>query len=81
MESREIAAGEFKAHCLKLLDEVHESGREYIVTKRGRPVARLVPLAPEKKKKRKSILGCMKGTIHIHGDIIGPFHDVWEGHD
>ena len=38
----EVAAGEFKARCLALLDEVAETGREIIVTKRGKPVAKLV---------------------------------------
>jgi len=44
MASREIPAGEFKAKCLALLDDVARSGSELVVTKRGRPVARVVPL-------------------------------------
>ncbi len=39
-----IQAGEFKARCLAILDEVAETGQQVIVTKRGKPVARLVPL-------------------------------------
>lgn len=39
-----VAASEFKARCLALLDEVAETRAEYVVTKHGRPVARLVPL-------------------------------------
>jgi len=42
-QPRTIPAGEFKARCLKLLDEVQRTGEELIVTKRGRPVARVVP--------------------------------------
>ena len=44
--SRTVSASRFKAQCLSLLDEVAESGEEVIVTKRGKPVARLVPLSP-----------------------------------
>jgi prevent-host-death family protein len=40
----EIPASEFKATCLALLDEVSENRHEFVVTKRGRPVARLVPI-------------------------------------
>jgi prevent-host-death family protein len=43
---RTIPATRFKAECLQLLDDVAESGETIIVTKRGRPVARLLPLAP-----------------------------------
>jgi prevent-host-death family protein len=40
---REITASQFKARCLRLLDEVGETGETLIVTKHGRPVARVVP--------------------------------------
>ncbi len=42
---KKIPAGEFKAKCLKLMDEVQQTGQEVIITKRGKPVARLVPVA------------------------------------
>jgi prevent-host-death family protein len=42
--SAEVQASEFKATCLSLLDEVAETRREVVVTKRGRPVAKLVPI-------------------------------------
>lgn len=44
MSERLIQASAFKATCLALLDEVADEGVEYVVTKRGRPVARLVPI-------------------------------------
>lgn len=44
MASEEIPASDFKARCLRLLDLVAESGVEYVVTKHGRPVAKVVPL-------------------------------------
>ena len=45
--TRTIPAGEFKAKCLKLMDEVNETGVPIIITKRGRPVSRLVPAEPQ----------------------------------
>ena len=55
-----VAAGEFKAKCLQIMDEV-ASGREpVLITKRGKPVARLVPIDPV-----YSILGCMAGRMEI----------------
>ena len=46
-QSRTIPAGDFKARCLKLMDEVNETGVPIIITKRGRPVSRLVPAEPQ----------------------------------
>ena len=43
-----ISATEFKAKCLSLIDEVQEQGSELIISKHGRPVARLVPVGAEK---------------------------------
>ena len=69
----EIPAGEFKAKCLKLLDEVKQQHKEIVITKRGKPVARLVPLAEE----FPEIFGRMKGTGEILGDIVSPIGDIW----
>ncbi|MGE0748897.1 MAG: type II toxin-antitoxin system Phd/YefM family antitoxin [Rhodospirillales bacterium] len=73
-KSREVPAGEFKAHCLKLMDEVNETGTEIVITKRGKPVARLVPATSG----RPSIYGCMKGTFEIVGDIESPIEEDWD---
>lgn len=70
---KEIAAGEFKARCLQLMEEVNETGIEIVITKRGRPVAKLVPV----EEKKLSPFGWMKGTVKIHGDIVSPDED-WE---
>jgi prevent-host-death family protein len=74
-EVTEIPAGEFKAKCLKLMDEVRDQGKEIVITKRGKPVAKLVPVG---EAKRPPLFGCMKGTVEILGDIVGPFHEEWE---
>lgn len=70
--SRTISATEFKAHCLTLMDEVQRSGEELIITKHGKPVARLAPVVA----RSASLVGWMRGTSEVVGDLIGP-EDVW----
>ncbi len=71
-----VNATEFKAKCLKLMDEVQKTHEPVVITKRGKPVAKLVPVEPEEPK---SGFGCMAGTIKIVGDIISPIEDEnWE---
>jgi prevent-host-death family protein len=67
MVTRTIPAGEFKATCLKLLDEVQRTGEVIIVTKRGKPVARLSALPAEGVE---LVFGRQKGSMTILGDII-----------
>jgi len=69
-----IPAGQFKAQCLKLMDDVQEQHREIVITKRGKPVAKLVPF----EDKRPDIFGYMKGTVQILGDIVGPTGEIWD---
>ena len=71
----EVPAGEFKARCLKLMDEVRATRRPLVITKRGKPVAKLVPV--EDFEPRREIFGCMKGTVTLHGDIVGPIDVDW----
>jgi prevent-host-death family protein len=63
---RRMAAGEFKAKCLGIMDEVKETGRPLIVTKRGVPVIEVFPARNGNKK--SSILGRLEGIIKIKGD-------------
>jgi prevent-host-death family protein len=72
--NQKIAAGEFKAKCLRLLDEVQQNRREIVITKRGRPVARLLPA----EEKTPRIFGRMKGTGVILGDIVGSTGAQWD---
>ena len=72
--SRTIKASEFKAKCLKLMDEVADSGDEIVITKNGHPVSRLVPY----REKPKSLFGIDKGRFKILGDIIEPLDVEWE---
>ena len=71
---RTIKASEFKAKCLKLMDEVAESGQEIIITKNGRPVSKLAPY----RKRPDTFFGADKGKIKILGDIISPLDIEWE---
>ena len=71
--STTIGAGEFKAKCLRLLDEVERNREELIITKRGRPVARLVPVRPE-----RALFGAMAGSVTHCGDLVAPVDDQWE---
>ena len=69
-----VPAGEFKAKCLKMLDDVQRQRKQVIITKRGRPVAKLVPVD----EKLESFIGSMKGTMDILGDIVSPINVKWE---
>ena len=70
-----IAAGKFKAQCLALIDDVFANHREVVITKRGKPMAKLVPVG---QKKPESIFGSLQGLARIHGDIVSPIVEPWE---
>ena len=72
---RTITASEFKAKCLKLMDDVAESGEEIVITKRGRPVAKL---APCRQKPQGAPWGRYRDIIQIHGDIVSPIDVEWD---
>ena len=55
-----IAAGEFKAKCLKLMDEVAAGHGPIVVTKRGKPVVKVVP---GEEDKERSVFGFLKNTV------------------
>jgi prevent-host-death family protein len=63
---RSINASKFKARCLRVLDDVQATRTEIVITKRGKPVARLVPIGPA----RGSLRGAWKGMARIRGDIV-----------
>jgi prevent-host-death family protein len=67
---KSVPAGEFKAHCLHLMAQVQSSGIPIIVTKRGKPVVRLVPA--EAAAEPKFFYGVSRGQAKITGDILAP---------
>ena len=71
---RTIKASEFKAKCLKLMDEVAENGEEIVITKNGKPVAKLTAFH----ERPKTLFGIDKGRLEILGDIISPIDVEWE---
>ena len=68
-----IGAGEFKAKCLQLLDEVEATREPIIVTKFGKPVAKLIPMPPT-----VELRGALKGSVLYEGDIISPLDVEWD---
>jgi prevent-host-death family protein len=77
---RTIPAGEFKAKCLALMDEVEASGEPIVVTKRGKPVVRVTPAQPTSETEMRPLFGAMRGKALIVGDIVSsPYTDEeWE---
>lgn len=63
-----MAAGEFKARCLRVMEQVRKTRQPVVITKRGKPVAKLVPAD----KNGDDIFGCLKGVMKIVGDIESP---------
>ena len=76
MVMKTVSAGTFKAKCLSLMDQVQAQRTELVITKRGKPVAKLVPIEEEP----RNIFGCMAGTAKILGDLLEPVVDPddWE---
>lgn len=73
---KEMAAGEFKAQCLSVMDQVQQTGEPVLITKYGKPVAKLVPA----RAGTDEVFGYMKGKATIVGDIVSPITplDDWE---
>ena len=65
---KQIQASAFKARCLAVMDDVQATGEPVIVTKRGKPVVKVVPIKPE----NDDIFGFMAGKFKIVGDIESP---------
>ena len=76
-----VGAAEFKANCLRLMAEMQADGEPITVTKRGKPLA-VVSTAndagQDKREKRKALFDSLRGTITVHGDIVGPIDLDWE---
>jgi len=66
---KKMAAGAFKVHCLAVMDEVQSKRESVLITKRGKPVAKLVPADNDAKD---DLFGFMAGKGKINGDIVSP---------
>ena len=78
LDMKEMAISKFKATCLGVVEGVRKTRVPVRITRFGKPVADIVPIAA--KPKKKSWLGCMEGTMEIMGDIVGPVgaFDNWK---
>jgi prevent-host-death family protein len=74
--NRHIAATDFDANCLRLIDDVVQRRQPVTITKRGKPIAKLVPIERE----RVDLFGRRAGSAKICGDIVSPIEDAgWTG--
>jgi prevent-host-death family protein len=71
-----LAAAEFKARCLTLMEDVSKTGEPVLITKRGKPMAKLVPAD----KRGSNLVGRLEGVVFINGDVESPIEppDAWE---
>jgi prevent-host-death family protein len=74
MVMKSIPAGEFKARCLTLMDDVHATREPLVITKRGKPVAKLVPVDSGKDE----FIGRLKGVFEVVGDLDADPPEEWE---
>lgn len=72
-KTKQIAAGEFKAKCLRIMDEVQSSKAPIVVTKHGKPIVTIVPY----EERKVFPYGAQRHQIKIKGDIVGPTGEPW----
>jgi prevent-host-death family protein len=65
---KKMAAGSFKANCLRVMDEVQAKHETVVITKHGKPVAKLVPVEPQS----DDIFGFLRGKVRVTGDVVSP---------
>jgi prevent-host-death family protein len=65
---RKMAAGAFKVHCLRIMDEVQKKRETIVITKHGKAVAKIVPVDQDKDE----IYGFLRGKVEIVGDVVSP---------
>jgi prevent-host-death family protein len=76
MQVREVAAADMKNAWHELLDRVAQGREEIVITRYGKPVARLSPI--ESDESAPGLVGFLAGTVTVHGDIIAPVDEAWE---
>ena len=71
---RTIKASEFKAKCLKIMEEVAATGEAVLITKNGVPITQLIPA----RRRPETLFGALKGSASIDGDIVSPLDASWD---
>jgi prevent-host-death family protein len=75
MKEQNISVSEFKKHCLRLFEKIQRRGDEIVVTKRGEPIAKIIPL----RKDVQTLRGSMRDQLVIKGDIVEcDWSEEWE---
>lgn len=74
MAQKRVSTSELKARTAKVIDQVAKGRESVLIVRRGRPVAKLVPV----EEPGRSLVGALKGTVTILGDIVGPLDVEWE---
>jgi prevent-host-death family protein len=77
MPMKKIAAGSFKVHCLAVMDEVQSKRESVIITRRGKPVAKLVPID----KQTDDIFGFPAGKGEVTGNVVDSRYSVLRSTD
>ena len=72
----EVAISEFKAKCLSLLEQVDRTKTPLRITRRGKPIAEVIPASPEVRD--ATWIGSLSGSLDIVGDIVSPVIDIRE---
>lgn len=72
----EVSISEFKAKCLSLLEQVDKTKTSLRVTRRGKPIAEVIPASPE--ARGDTWIGLLAGTVEFAGDIVSPVIDIRE---
>jgi prevent-host-death family protein len=73
---QEVAISEFKAKCLALLEDVDKTKVSLLVTRRGRPIAEVIPTSPNMEE--RNWLGSMSDSMEITGDLVSPVIEIQE---
>jgi prevent-host-death family protein len=69
-----VSAGEFKTHCLGLIEQVRQERAEVVITRYGKPVARLVPYEAAS----EPVFGFLAGTVTSYDDLVSPTGEAWD---
>ena len=72
-----VPVTEFRARCTQLLDGVEHSGEALVITRRGRPVARLVPIR-DATPAPVTLFGAMRGRVTTQQDLVAPTGEAWD---
>ncbi len=74
-KNREMSVSDLKSHCSRVIEELSKRRKPVVITKRGKPVAMLVPV---QEQESKTLFGFARGFVKVHGGILEPIDVEWE---